>query len=93
MKNSEVKNEHKNKDGNIKTILFRCYFKWKIFAYREFIKNKARICAHEEMQQWGVNYRDTNDPVVNWISVRLELAISSIHILPSITIDFVLEFT
>ena len=44
------------------------------------------------MQQWVVNYWVNYAPLVNWISVRLLLAIASIHALPSISIVFVLAF-
>ena len=44
------------------------------------------------MQQQGVKYRETYAPVVNWISVSYLLDISSIHELPSISINFVLAF-
>ena len=45
----------KKRYGNIKTILSIWHFKCKRFPYRRLIKYKARICAHEGMQQWGVN--------------------------------------
>ena len=57
------------------------------------MKHKYRICAHRAFKQRGVNYRETYDPVVNWICVKLLLSIESIHEFPSIPIDFVLEFT
>ena len=44
------------------------------------------------MQTWGQNYWETYAPVVNWASVRLLLAISKIHNLPSRSIVFVLAF-
>ena len=44
------------------------------------------------MQQWGVEYWETYDPVVNWISVRSLLAIASIHEFLIVSIDFVLTF-
>ena len=45
------------------------------------------------MQQWGVYYWENYAPVVNLISVRSILAISSIHVLPSISLDSALDFT
>ena len=45
------------------------------------------------MQQLVVNYWGTYTPVFNCISVRLILAIASIHEFPSISIDLVLVFT
>ena len=42
------------------------------------------------MQQWGVNYWETYDPVVNWISVRFLLILSELAGLESRKIDFIL---
>ena len=56
MKNSEVKNNHKNKDGKIKTILSIWSFKRNIFPDGILMKHKARLCAHGVIQQWLVNY-------------------------------------
>ena len=56
MKKSEVNNKHKNKDGNLKTILSIWYFKRKRFPDVILMKHKARICAHGGMKQWEVNY-------------------------------------
>ena len=44
------------------------------------------------MQQWGIHYWETYAPVVNWINVRVLLAIAIIYELPNISIDFVLAF-
>ena len=44
------------------------------------------------MQHWGVNYCETYATVINWINVRSILALSSIHELPIISIDFLLAF-
>ena len=93
MKNIEVKNKHKNKYGKLKTILSIWYFKRMRLPYRILMKYKAILCSHGGLKQWGVDYQDTYAPVVNWISVRSILAISSIHELPSRSIDFVLAFT
>ena len=43
----------------------------------ELLKHKDRLCAHGGMQQWGDSYGETYSPVVNILSVRLILAISS----------------
>ena len=88
MKNSEVKNEHKNKGGKLKTHLFIWYFKLKRFPYGILMKHKSRLCAHGWMQKWVVNYWRTYTPVVNWMSVRSLLSISIIHELPRISIGF-----
>ena len=45
------------------------------------------------MQQWDINYWETYAPVVNWISVRVPLAIVIIHNLPTRSIDLVLVFS
>ena len=44
------------------------------------------------MKKWGINYWDTYDPVVNWISVQSLIAITKIHNMRSWSIDFVLAF-
>ena len=84
MKKSEVNNKHKNKNGDIKTILSIWSFKRKRSPYGILMKHKYIICAHGVMQQWVVNYWETYDPVINWISVRSLLSISSMHEFPSI---------
>jgi hypothetical protein len=55
-------------------------------------KHKARLCVHSGMQTWGQNYWETYDPVVNWASVRIILAIAKIHGLSLKSTDFVLAF-
>ena len=45
------------------------------------------------MQQWGVNYWETYDTVVNWIIVRFLLILSELIGLESKAINFVLAFT
>ena len=92
MKNSEVNNKNKNKDGNFKNILSIWSFKSKIFSYVILTKQKSRLCEYGGIQQWGVNYKGTYVPVVNWISVRLLLSMASIYGFPSISNDFVLDF-
>ena len=82
MKKSDVNSKHKNKDGNLKTILSIWYFKRKIFPDGRLTKQKYRLCAHEVIKQRGVNYWETYAQVFNWISVRLLLDILSIHELP-----------
>ena len=56
MKNSEVKNKHKNKDGNLKNILSIWSFKSKRYLDLGLTKHKDILCAHGVIQQWGVNY-------------------------------------
>jgi len=75
-----------------KTILSVWAFKLKRFPDGQVMKHKARLNAHGGMQRWGVDYWETYAPVVNWISVRLMLAITLIHKLETKSIDFVLAF-
>ena len=44
------------------------------------------------MQTWGENYWETYAPVVNWLSVRIMLALTTIHDLDARSMDFVLAF-
>ena len=44
------------------------------------------------MQTWGENYWETYAPVVNWLSVRVMLALATIHDLDARSMDFVLAF-
>ena len=75
-----------------KTILSVWAFKLKRFPDGQIMKYKARLNAHGGMQRWGIDYWETYAPVVNWISVRLMLAITIIHKLETKSIDFVLAF-
>ena len=65
-----------NKARTIKAIR---YFKHKQNPDGEILKHKARLCAHEGMQQRGDSYWETYSPVVNMLNVRLILAIAKIH--------------
>ena len=91
MKNSEVSNKHKNKDGKLKNILSIWHFKCKRFRNWRLLKHNNRLCAHGGIKQWRVNYRE-NPPVVNRISVISLLDIECIHEFPIRSIDFVLDF-
>ena len=55
MKKSKVDNKHKNKDGNIKTILSIFSFSLKIFPYGILNKHKSRLYEHEVIQKWVVD--------------------------------------
>ena len=46
MKNIEVNNKHKNKDGKLKNISSIWSFKSNIFPDVRLIKQKARLYAH-----------------------------------------------
>ena len=54
IKNSEVNNKHKNKDGKLKTILPICSFERKRLSYGILMKHKARIFDDGIMQQQGL---------------------------------------
>jgi hypothetical protein len=82
----------KDMPKDAKTILSIWSFKRKTLPDGQILKYKARLCAHGGMQQWGVDYWETYAPVVNWVSVRLLLAVATIHDLPTGSIDFVLAF-
>ena len=56
------------------------------------MKHRSRLCAHGGIKQWGVNYWETYDPVLNWISVSSLIAIASIDEFPRRSIDFVFAF-
>ena len=56
MKNIKVKNNHKNKDEKLKTILSIWYFKCKRLPDRRLMIHKDRIFAHVIMQKLGINY-------------------------------------
>ena len=43
-------------------------------------KYKAIICAHGGMKEKGINYWEIYAPVVQWMSVRIMLALSAIKI-------------
>ena len=78
-----------NKEWPIKAIW---YFKRKRNTDGEILKQKARLCVHGRIQQWGDSYWETHSPVVNMLTVRLILAIANIHNIDSKAIDFVLAF-
>eukprot|EP00957_Ditylum_brightwellii_P199232 15187541-Ditylum_brightwellii.AAC.1 len=56
------------------------------------MKYKACLYVHCGTQKWGMGYGETYSPVVNWISVRILLAIAAMHDLLTSLIDFVLAF-
>ena len=82
----------KIKDVKLKTILSVFSFKHNRFPDGILMKHKARISSHGGMQQWGVKYWETCAPVVDWISVRSILSITSINEFPIRSIDFVPVF-
>ena len=46
MKNSQPKNNNKNKDRKLKPILSFWYFKLDVFPEGRLMKHKYRLCAH-----------------------------------------------
>ena len=84
--------ERKMMPNGSKTILSVWAFKRKRLPDGTILKYKARLNAHGGIQRWGIDYYETYAFVVNWISVRLVLALSIIHKLESKSIDFVLAF-
>jgi hypothetical protein len=75
-----------------KTIQAIWSFKRKRFPDGTLNKNKAQLCAHRGMQQWGISYWETYSPVVNMLTVCFLLALCNIHGLESKSIDFILAF-
>ena len=93
MINSEINNEHKNKDGKLKNILSIWSFNINRLPYIRSMKHKFRLCEHGRMKQWGIDYWGTYASVVNWISLSSLLVISSVHEFLSISIDFLFSCT
>ena len=80
------------KPFNVKTILAIWAFKRKRYPDGRIWKHKARLCAHGDMQTYGVNYWDTYAPTVNWISIRFILIIAQALELNTQAIDITLAF-
>ena len=57
------------------------------------MNNKGILYAHGGMEQCGVNYWETYDPLVNKTIVRSLLSISSIHRFPSRSTESLIYFT
>ncbi len=84
--------KHCNVWPGTKTIMSIWSFKHKRFPDGTLNKHKTQLCTHGGMQTWGQNYWETYVPVVNWVSVRILLAVVKIHGLSSKSINFVLAF-
>ena len=80
------------KPPDVKAILAIWDFKRKQFPDGRINKHKAQICARGGMQQYGVNYRVTYSPTVNWISVCFLMIVAQVLELDTRAIDFVLAF-
>ena len=87
-----VRNKHKNKYGKLKTILFIYFFKHKRFLDGRLMKHTSRLYAQVGMQKWVGKNWETYALVVNWVSARSLLSISSMHEFTTRSIDFVLTF-
>ena len=81
-----------DKPPGVKTILDIWDFRRKRFPDGRINKLKARLCAHCGMQQYGVNFWETDSPTVNYISVRFLMIVAQILKLYTKAIDFVLAF-
>ena len=65
MKNIEVRSKHKIK--MVRSIFFiHLVFQAQEITRWKFNEKKSRLCVHGGMQQWGVNYWENYDSVVNW---------------------------
>ena len=49
----------------MKSIMSIWVFKRKRLLDGTLVKHKVRMCAHSGQQQWGINYWETHEPVVN----------------------------
>ncbi len=67
-------------------------FKQKCFPDCSPNKHKARLCAHGDMQQWGINYWETFAPVVNWTSIQFLLILLEVLQLETQAINFIMAF-
>ena len=76
----------------IKPIMAIWSFKRKRYPDGTLNKHKSRLCAHGVKQQWGINYWEKYDPVVNWVHFRFILIISQLAGLETQALDFVLAF-
>ena len=63
VKQSDFLRKNLDKNGKLKTILSIWSFKSKWFPSVELMKHKSSICAHCDMQQWGMEYWETYIPV------------------------------
>ena len=55
-------------------------------------KYKSIIFVHSGMQEKGINYWETYDPLAQWTSVRIMLTLAAIENLHTKSIDFVLAY-
>ena len=74
------------------TIIFIWSFKRKKSPDGRLIKNKSHLCAHRGMQKLGVDYWETQSPVVNWVYVRSMLTLIILRELHTKSLDFVLAY-
>ena len=77
-KNGHWKRVLRNTIGDTKTVKAIWSFKRKCRPNGSLLKHKIRLCIHRGVQTYGENYWDTYAPVVNWVSIRVLLAISKL---------------
>ena len=70
------------------TWAFRC----KRYPDRRVRKLKARFCVRGDTQIEGIDYFDTDAPVVSWITVRLLLILSIVLNLHTMQVDYTAAF-
>jgi hypothetical protein len=73
MKRFEELNEHYNNTMNQIHFLS---FSTDVGSQQSLVKQKARLCAHGRMQQWGTNYWKAYSPVDNMVTVCLILLLA-----------------
>ena len=78
------------KPPDVKAIWDIWYLKQKRFPDGRINKQKARICSHGGMKQYGVNYWGTYSPKLNWISVHFIMIVAQVLEIDTQAIDFVL---
>ena len=71
--------ETKDIPQNTKIIQSIWTFKRKRYPDGRVQKHCAILCSHGGQQQWGINYWETCEPVVNCMSIRTLLVISLKH--------------
>jgi hypothetical protein len=96
---SHVDNEHfilmerkdLPKDTKVLALVWSMKRKRRILP-REIYKWKARLNSHGGQQEHGINFWETNAPVVNWFLIQLFLVILILQGWETQQIDFVLAF-
>ena len=74
---------------DINPIMAIFFFNRKRFPDGTLNNYKARLYAHGGQKKWGINYWETYEPVVNWVSVIFILIISQLAGLDTQALVFV----